>query len=99
MIENAARGRLGPLAREVGADDIPTVPAVSRLEQDVAREIEDVRVDRRKQHGGRAEEPILARARTLRGDVLHLARPAIEFRDLAAVDEVGIERVDGDVAV
>src|SRR5205807_2937378 len=42
---------------------------------------------------------VLAGAGRLRGDVLHLPRPAIEAGDLAAVNDVRIEWVRGDVAV
>src|SRR5439155_21735662 len=88
-----------PLARQVRTDHVPAVPAIARPKQDVAREKKNLRIDRREEHGGGADETMLARANRLRGDVLHLASSPVELRDLAAVDDVGVERVGGDVAV
>ena len=73
--------------------------AISRLEQHVACEIENVRIDRRKQKRGRAQKAILARAHRLGSHVLDLAREAVVARGLAAVDQMRVERIGSDVAV
>ncbi len=91
------RRRLPGRAREVVADPRPVQAAVRGLPQRIGREEQRARIDRRKQQRRRPER---ARVRiTRRPDVLDLAGPAIEARHLAAVHQIGIERIRRDVAV
>src|SRR5207244_3855828 len=87
------------LARKVGTDDVPALAAVRRLEEHIAAEIEDVRINRRKKQRRSAQKAIFSGTADLRPHVLHLSRGAVETADLAAIDEIGIERIGRDVAV
>ena len=92
-------GHFGSRARQVRADHLPMPAAVHRLENDVAREIEDARVHRREQHGHGAHEAVLPRAHRIGRHVLDVTGIPVEPRQLAAVDQVGVQRVRRDVAV
>src|SRR5207249_1062951 len=72
------RGR----AREIGADRLPALAAVQRLEDDVRTQVEHARVDRREHHGQGAHPAILSHAHRLGGDILHLPGAPVEARDL-----------------
>ena len=87
-------------ARQVGADLRPAVAAGRRLPQRVRREVQRVRIDRREEHRQRADDAVVAAAAAdARRDLHDLAGAAVVARDLAAVDDVGIERIGRDVAV
>src|SRR4029077_2521848 len=92
----------GVRAREVGTDDLPILPAVDGLEEEVGGVVERVRIDGR-EHGWLCA--VGAEFFSLDGnrrDVLNLAGVPVIFRNLAsaaAVNDVGIERVGSDVAV
>src|SRR5689334_5198914 len=73
--------------------------AVRRLKEHIAREIKNVRVNRRKEDGSGAEKSVLAGTTRLRGDILDLAGVAVVARRFAAVDEIGVKRIGGDVAI
>ena len=79
---------------------VKPLPPVGRLPQGVRREV-GACADRsgRTGPGGCGQCDSRAAAPDGGPDVLHLARPAIIARDLAAVDDVGIQRIGGDVAV
>ena len=94
-----ARRHVPARAREVGADRFPGAPAVRRLPDGVRREVEDARVDGREQDRLRAQHPVARGPQRARGDVLRLAGAPVVARELAAVDDVGVERVGRDVAV
>src|SRR6516225_6421086 len=69
-----------------------------RLEQDISREIENVRIDGREDHWGGAEKPVLTRLCGWR-NVLHSARGSIVATNLAAINVIRIEWINGDVAI
>src|SRR6185295_7224575 len=98
-IDTDAVGHFGLFAREVGADNLPTVSAARRFEQHVAGEIKNVRIDRREDHRRGAKEAILAASSGFGRNVLDLARAPIEARDLAAVNDVWVQRIRRDVSV
>src|SRR5205809_1530068 len=89
------RGR----AREIGADRLPALAAVQRLEDDVRTQVEHARVDPREHHGHGAHPAILSHAHRLGGDILHLPGAPVEARDLSAVYDVGVQRIGSDIAV
>ncbi len=95
------RGRLPGGAGQVGADLLPAPAAVARLPHRVGREVERARIGRREDHRLRAHHPVSGVARRSRHgrDVLHLPGVAIPARELAAVDDVRVERVRRRVAV
>ena len=78
---------------------MPAVAAVGGFEEDVGGEIENVWVDWRKHDRLRAVEAVFAGADNPGADILNLAGAAVEFGELAAVEDVGMERVGGNVAV
>src|SRR5581483_1159184 len=97
-----AFGNVVFLARKVWADDFTTLAAIQSLKQHVARVVERLVVHGRKEHRRSAQETILPAATASTGlgrDVLYLSRLPIVARNLAAIDDVGIERIGRDVAV
>src|SRR5262249_3529377 len=92
-------GHVPFLARKIGTDHIPTLPAVERLEQHVAGVIERLLVNRREDYRRRAQETILTAARGFGRDVLRLTGRPIVLRALAAVGDVRIRGVGGAVPV
>ena len=98
--EDADAGRhFRVFARQIGTDDLPALPSVRGLKEDIGTEIENVRIDRREEQGSGAQKTILAGPHRLRGDILHLTGGAVVAGDLAAVNEVRMERIRGHVAV
>ena len=89
----------GVLARQVGTDDVPALPAVRGLKQHVRSEIQRVRIGVREDERRSAVVAILARANDNRRNVLVLTRRLVELRGLAAVDDVRIERIRRDVSI
>ena len=95
-----ARWQVPGLAGKVGADLLPALAAVPRFPQRVRREIERVRVDRRKNDRLGPDRAPVGRPDGLRPDGLDLPRPPVPARDSApAVDDVRVERVGSGVAV
>ena len=94
-----SRRRGGGRAGEVWADLRPVRAAVARLPECVRREVQRAWIDRREQHWLRANDAIVAAAQRLRSDLLCFASAPVVSRDLAAVDDVGVERIGRDVAV
>ena len=92
-------GNARVVARQVGADFLPTMPSVDCLEQYVASEIKNVRIHRGEHHWLRAVEAIFARADDPGADVLHLPGPPVELSELAAVQNIRMQRIRRDVAV
>src|SRR5581483_2927942 len=74
-------------ARKIGADCLPRIASISRLQQNVGPKIENVRVRRRKNQWHRADEPQIT-WKDLRAHVLHIFRHPIESRGFAAVDDI-----------
>src|ERR1700730_2252069 len=74
------------LSRQVRTDRLPTVSAVDGLEQDLRRQVQNMRIHRRKKNRHGPNESILAAAQQLRADLLHFSRALIEARRLAAID-------------
>src|SRR5205823_4202663 len=75
--------------------------AVQRLPHDVRREQEHVRIDSREDERRRAQRAIVRRAAATNtwANLLHVAGATIVAGDLAAVDDVGVERIGRRVAV
>src|SRR5215472_16278646 len=67
------RRNLMVLAGKVGTDDLPGVTAARSFEQDVAGEIEDMRVDRGEEQRLSPQEAVLAGTDRFRADVLDLS--------------------------
>src|SRR5256886_14319944 len=55
------RGR----AREIGADRLPALAAVQRLEDDVRTQVEHARVDRREHHGHGADRKSVVKGKSV----------------------------------
>src|SRR5262249_7743408 len=89
----------GIRARQVSADLRPAPPAVDGLVKKLRGVEQDVRVGRREEHRRRADEPILAATDDDRTDVLEVASPLVEARDLPAVDDAGMQRIRRRIAV
>src|SRR5579872_6017924 len=87
------------LARKVGADLLPGLPAVARLPQSVRGEVQGVFVNGREHDWRGAEYAKVGRAQRLGNDVPGLAGTAVVARQLATIDDVGIERVRRGVSV
>ena len=83
------------LARQVGADGLPVLAAIGGLEDHLRAEVEHVRIDVAEEQRRGAQIAIVA----ARIHVFDFAGDAVELRALAAVDDVGIERIGRDVAV
>src|SRR6185436_11045487 len=86
-------------AAEIGTDLRPGMTAVARFPERVRGEEEQLRIGGREHHGRGAQRAIIRTADRLGRNVLHLTGAAIEARDLAAVDDIGIQRVGRDVAI
>src|SRR5439155_8912074 len=87
-------------ARQVWTDDGPTPAAACRLEEDLSREEQHVRIGRREDDGRGSIETIFSqRAKDNGADVLHLTGLLIVPRDFAAVDNAGMQRIGRRVAV
>src|SRR5260370_465239 len=56
------------LARQIGADHAPAFRTIAGLEQHVAGKVKRLRIDRREEQGGRAQEAVLPFAHRLRAD-------------------------------
>src|SRR6266852_648263 len=94
-----SRRRGGIFASQVGADDLPTVAAVARRENGIRAEIQHVRICYRKNQRRSAIEAILPGAQHHRRNVARLSGRAVEHRNLAAVNQIGMQRIRRDVAV
>ena len=93
------RRRIPCLSRQVGADLLPAPAAGRRFPERVRREVHDVRIDGGEDHRRGAQRPEIRGADRCRRDVLNLAGLAVVSRDLAAVDDVGVQRIGHGVAV
>src|SRR6185312_10460893 len=116
-VHDAAVGRLGflavrvfadagrhlpGLARQVGTDLLPVLPAVVALPYGVRGEIQAMRIGRRKLDRHRAHGAVIRIARGYRPDVGDLPGVAVVARDTAAgtaVNEVRVQRIDRGAAV
>ena len=100
IAEDAHRGwHVKGLAREVRADLLPTLSAVARGPEGVRGKVHQVRIERREDNRLGADDAKFRAAQRHRHDVLRLRCAAIVARQLAAVDDVGIERIGNNVAV
>ena len=88
---------MGP--RQVRADPRPVAPSGGGFPQHVGGEIERVRVERREEHRLRPDDPVVGALQGRRSDLLLLPRATVPARDLAAVDDVRVERVRRGIAV
>src|SRR5438874_831339 len=91
--KNAERRRhawIGP--SKIGTNFLPAMASVGRLKEHIGSEIQNVRIDRRKDHRLRAVQPVLARANHPWADVLNLPGPPVEFRKLPAVQNIRMQR-------
>ena len=78
---------------------LPILSAVARFPKRVGGEEKNVRINRREDHRLGPHHAKIRRAKRFRQNVLGLAGAAIVTRQLAAVDDVRIERIGRDVAV
>src|SRR5712671_1011629 len=85
------RGNAGIFARQVGTDDLPTVATIAGGKQDIRAEIQHVRIDRRENQRSSAIEAILPGAQNHRRDVARLTSSAVEYRSLAAINQIGMQ--------
>src|SRR4029079_14694604 len=92
VLADVGRRRPG-LAREVGADGRPALAAVGGLPDLVRAEVERPRVGGGEEDRLGADDAVAGAPQDLRRYVLGLARPAVVARDLAPVDDVGVQRV------
>ena len=69
------------------------------LNRTFAAEVERSWIDGREQERRGAQEPVLPAAHRFGSNVLHLPGAAIELLHLAAIDDVRVQRVGGDIAV
>src|SRR5438876_4236336 len=97
--DSEIRGNFIRLAREVVADDLPTIPRVGRFEKLVGRKIKGVRFERRKNHRQRARIAIFAAANWLGRNFRVLADILPGAREPIAIQSVRVQRIHGDVAV
>ena len=94
-----ARRDLESLSAQVGADLLPVASARAGLPEGIGGEIKRGRISRRKNHRFGPDDAEFIGTKWLRQDVLRLVRAAIEAREPAAVNDVGILRRGRDVAV
>ena len=94
-----AGGDLPRLARQVGRDFLPTAAAIGGAKHGVGGEEHDVRIGQGEDHRSGAQRAVVRAADGLGRDVFHLAGAAVEARDLAAEDDVGVERIGDGVAI
>src|SRR6266446_2789520 len=94
-----SRRNAGIFASQVGADDLPTVATVARCENDIRSEIQHVRIDRRENQRRGAIEAVLPGPQNDRRNVARLSGRAVEHRRLAAINQIGMQRIRRDVAV
>src|SRR5262249_46631445 len=88
---------LGP--RQIGTDRLPTGPSGSSLEQYIPGKVENLRIKRRKEDGRSPKKAVFAASHCFGRDILHLSRSPVVSTDLAAVDDVRIQRVGRHVAI
>src|SRR6266704_6420940 len=89
----------GIFASQVGADDLPTVTTVARGEHDIRYEIQHMRVDGRENQRRGAIEAILPSAQNDRRNVSRLSGSAVEHRNLAVLNQMGMQRIRRDISV
>src|SRR5215469_17106451 len=94
-----SRRNFKSLARQIGTDLLPALPAVRGLPKSVAGEIKNVRIDRRKNDRLGAQHAEIRRAKRFRHDVLRLSGTAVVARQLAPEHNVGIQRIRHHIAV
>src|SRR6185295_18937116 len=87
------------LACQVLTDLFPVPATVSRLPKRIRGEIQHVWIDRREQNRLCAHDPKIGVAKRLRHDVLSLRGAPVVTRQLAAIDDVRIERVGDYVTI
>src|SRR5208282_3179484 len=91
--------RLVRFTRQVRADDGPTAPLISGLEQDVRGKVQRLGIERRKRNRQRAVVAIFAAPYGLRRNVRRFAERLIRARNPSAVKNVGVHGVNSDSAV
>ena len=98
VLPDAGRNkRVGP--GQVRADPGPVPAAVQGLPHGVGGEVQRAGIDRREQHWCRPQRAIVRPAEQAWPDFLNLAGAAVVPGHLAAVDQIGIQRIGRDVAV
>src|SRR6185437_5491059 len=99
-VERCQARRLARIrTRQVRTDLVPGLTAIAGLEQHVGAVEQHVRIGRREQQRRRAVGAVLTATPDLRTDELGLPGDAVVPGDLAAIDDVGVERIGRDVAV
>src|SRR4030088_181791 len=84
------RGNSRIFTGKVGTDDLPTVAAIASGKKDIRPEVQHVRIDRRENQRRSAIEAILPGAQNHRRNVARLSGSAVEYRNFAAVNQMGM---------
>ena len=93
------RRSTGIFPRQIRADDLPTTPTIRCFEQHVRSEIQNVRINRRKNQRSSAVKAIFAGTQNDGRNVLRLPGNAIKTRCFAAIDKIRIQRIGRDIPV
>src|SRR5205823_8874269 len=92
ILADALRNVVG-LAREIRTNLLPVLATISRLPQSVCGEEQRVWIDGRKDYRLRAQHAKVRRTKRLGQNVLCLVGAAIITRKLAAINNLGVERI------
>src|SRR6266571_2870817 len=93
------RGDFVGCPRQIGTDHLPAIAAIRGLEKRVRGKIQRVWIERRKNYRQSSIVTVFAAANRLRRNVRHFADVLLGSRKPRAVNNVGVERIDGDVPV
>src|SRR6267154_3519990 len=93
------RRQLIGLARQVRTDLLPIPPTVPRLPKVVPGKEKQVRIDRRKDHRLGADHSKIGGTQGHWKNPLGLAGASIVARQLATIDNIGIEWIGDDIAI
>src|ERR1035438_5737323 len=93
------RGNSGIFASQIWADDLPAVASIASRKQDVRRQIKNMRISRGKNQRRGAVETIFPGTQNDRRDIARLPGVAVEHRRLAAINQIGMQRIGRYVTV
>src|SRR5436190_2980653 len=86
-------------SRQIFTDLFPVISTIACLPKRVSRKEEQMRIERRKDNRLGPQHPEIFRLHRNRKYILRLTGAAIESRQLAADDNVWIERIGNDVTI
>src|SRR5713101_4641533 len=93
------RGDFVGCPRQIGTDHLPAIAAIRGLKKYVRGEVQRVGIERRKNYRQSSIVAVFAAANRLRRNVRHFADVLLGSRKPRAVNNVGVERIDGNVSV